>query len=81
MPKYARMVQLAEIEGNDFNLNLPRYIDSSEPEAVKQLAERYARPLPQLVEEVAALSAKVDEHLRKMGFALVGRQPLSQVAY
>jgi type I restriction enzyme M protein len=35
---------------------------------VKQLAERYARPLPQLVEEVAALSAKVDEHLRKMGF-------------
>ncbi|HEX7891024.1 MAG TPA: type I restriction-modification system subunit M [Ramlibacter sp.] len=36
---------------------------------VKQLAERYARPLPQLAEEVAALSAKVDEHLRKMGFA------------
>jgi len=28
---------------------------------VKQLAERYARPLPQLAEEVAALSAKVDE--------------------
>lgn len=36
---------------------------------VKQLAERYARPLPQLAEEVGALSAKVDEHLRKMGFA------------
>lgn len=36
---------------------------------VKQLAERYAKPLPQLVEEVASLSAKVDEHLRKMGFA------------
>jgi type I restriction enzyme M protein len=31
-PKYARMVSLAEIEANDFNLNIPRYIDSSEPE-------------------------------------------------
>ena len=34
---------------------------------VKLLAERYAQPLPQLVDEVAALSAKVDAHLRKMG--------------
>jgi type I restriction enzyme M protein len=31
-PRYARMVGLDEIEKNDFNLNLPRYIDSSTPE-------------------------------------------------
>jgi type I restriction enzyme M protein len=31
-PRYARMVSLAEIEKNDFNLNLPRYIDSQVPE-------------------------------------------------
>jgi type I restriction enzyme M protein len=31
-PKYARMVSLQEIEKNEFNLNLPRYIDSSTPE-------------------------------------------------
>ena len=37
---------------------------------IRQLAERYANPLPQLVDEVAQLSAKVDEHLKKMGFAL-----------
>ena len=36
---------------------------------VKQLAERYATPMPKLVDEVEALSARVDEHLRKMGFA------------
>ena len=35
---------------------------------VKELAERYAAPLPQLAEEVEALSGKVDGHLRKMGF-------------
>jgi type I restriction enzyme M protein len=34
---------------------------------IRQLAERYATPLPQLTDEVAALAAKVDEHLRKMG--------------
>lgn len=30
-PRYARMVVLEEIEKNNFNLNLPRYIDSSTP--------------------------------------------------
>ena len=32
VPRYARRVSLAEIEKNDFNLNLPRYIDSQVPE-------------------------------------------------
>jgi type I restriction enzyme M protein len=32
VPKYARMVPFAEIEKNEFNLNLPRYIDSQTPE-------------------------------------------------
>lgn len=36
---------------------------------IRQLAERYATPMPQLVREVEALSAKVDEHLRRMGFS------------
>jgi type I restriction enzyme M protein len=31
-PRYARMVGVEEIEKNDFNLNLPRYIDSQTPE-------------------------------------------------
>lgn len=35
---------------------------------VKELAERYATPLPKLLEEVEALSAKVDAHLQQMGF-------------
>ena len=34
---------------------------------IRQLAERYAIPLPQLIEEVAAIAARVDDHLRKMG--------------
>jgi type I restriction enzyme M protein len=34
---------------------------------IRQLAERYATPLPQLTDEAAALAAKVDQHLQKMG--------------
>jgi type I restriction enzyme M protein len=34
---------------------------------IRELAERYESPLPHLVEEVAVLSAKVDDHLKKMG--------------
>jgi type I restriction enzyme M protein len=37
-------------------------------ERIKQLAERYAAPLPRLEEKVASLSHRVDEHLKKMGF-------------
>jgi type I restriction enzyme M protein len=36
-PRYARMVSFAEIETNDFNLNIPRYIDSSEHEDLHDL--------------------------------------------
>jgi len=34
---------------------------------IRQLAERYASPLPQIVDEVAALAEKVDGHLKRMG--------------
>ncbi len=35
---------------------------------IKTLAERYATPLPTLTNDVAALTARVDAHLAKMGF-------------
>ena len=36
---------------------------------VKELAERYENPLPQLVGQVAELEAKVNSHLERMGFS------------
>jgi len=39
VPRYARMVSVAEISDpkNDFNLNLPRYIDSTDPEDIQDI--------------------------------------------
>jgi type I restriction enzyme M protein len=34
---------------------------------IRQLAERYETPLPEIIDEVATLSARVGEHLKKMG--------------
>jgi type I restriction enzyme M protein len=34
---------------------------------IRQLAERYATPLPVLIDEVEELAARVDKHLKKMG--------------
>ena len=36
---------------------------------IRELAERYATPLPQLEDEVERLARRVDVHLEKMGFA------------
>jgi type I restriction enzyme M protein len=35
--RYSRLVPYAEIEANDFNLNISRYIDSSDPEDIQDL--------------------------------------------
>ena len=37
---------------------------------VKELEERYARPLPELEREVEAFGDKVEEHLKRMGISL-----------
>jgi type I restriction enzyme M protein len=34
---------------------------------IRELAERYATPLPQLTDEVAELAARVEDHLKQMG--------------
>lgn len=36
-PKYSRMVSIEEIEKNEFNLNIPRYIDSQQAEDIQDI--------------------------------------------
>ena len=48
-PRYARMVPLAEIADpkNDYNLNLPRYIDSTEPEDLQDIEGHLRGGIPE----------------------------------
>ena len=45
--KYARMVNLAEIEANDYNLNIPRYIDNSAEEDLQDIAAHLLGGIPE----------------------------------
>src|SRR2546426_3801526 len=46
VPKYSRMVVLEQIEKNEFNLNLPRYIDSQTPEDLQDIAGHLQGGIP-----------------------------------
>jgi len=46
VPKYARLVPLSEIAANDYNLNLPRYIDSTEPEDLQDIEAHLKGGIP-----------------------------------
>jgi type I restriction enzyme M protein len=52
-PGYARLVGIGEIEKNDYNLNLPRYIDSSQTEDRQDIEGHLKGGIP--VADVAAL--------------------------
>ncbi|SDX63549.1 type I restriction enzyme M protein [Collimonas sp. OK242] len=45
-PKYARLVPVAEIETNDYNLNIPRYIDSTDSEDLQDIAAHLQGGIP-----------------------------------
>ncbi len=54
-PGYARFVPLDEIAANDYNLNIPRYIDAAEPEDMHDLYAHLHGGIPQ--RDVDALEA------------------------
>ncbi len=78
-PGYARMVPLSEIasEANDYNLNIPRYIDSSEPEDLHDLGAHLHGGIPN--HDINALGAywEVFPGLRERLFSPNGREGYS----
>src|SRR6266699_276857 len=46
LPKYSRMVSVAEIAANDYNLNIPRYIDSTEDEDLHDIEAHLLGGIP-----------------------------------
>lgn len=46
IPGFSRLVPFAEIEGNGYNLNIPRYIDSTEAEDIQDLSAHLQGGIP-----------------------------------
>lgn len=71
--RYARMVPLAEIEANDYNLNLPRYIDSTEPEDIQDIDAHLRGGIPDRDLDALAPYWSVLPGLRAELFTSAGR--------
>lgn len=81
LERYSRMVPLSEIgnDANDFNLNIPRYIDSSEPEDIQDLYAHLHGGIPN--RDIDALSASWNAFpsLRRQLFKNSGREGYSEL--
>ena len=66
--RFARVVDIAEIEENDWNLNISRYIDTLEPEEPVDIAAVYAE-VKRLEAERDAAATRLDNLLRELGYA------------
>lgn len=64
--KYAHLASFAEIEKNGFNLNIPRYVDTSEEEEEIDLQTTFAE-LAKLEQEEKEVDAKLAEFFRELG--------------
>lgn len=63
--KYSRKVSISEIEENDYNLNIPRYIDSFEPEEIPD-AVQLAKELNEINRESRTLGLEIAEMLKQL---------------
>lgn len=66
--KYSRMVSVAEIEAKEFNLNIPRYIDSQEPEDIQDIEAHLLGDIPITDVDVLVNYWKVYPSLKKKLF-------------
>ena len=75
IPGYSRMVPLSEISDpkNDYNLNLPRYIDSTEPEDLQDIEGHLRGGIPDRDIDALANYWKVFSSLRPLLFESAGR--------
>ncbi|MEO4082476.1 type I restriction-modification system subunit M [Acinetobacter pittii] len=65
--KYAYLATLQEVKDNDYNLNIPRYVDTFEEEAeIDLVAVRAERE--QLKTQLAELEVKMAKYLEELGY-------------
>ena len=65
--KHARVVDMDEVEENEFNLNLPRYVDTFEPEPRLEIPEAI-RAFHEAMSSVQKAESELSFLLKKAGF-------------
>jgi type I restriction enzyme M protein len=65
--KYAYRATVKEIQENDYNLNIPRYVDTFEEEEPVDIAATKSE-IKRLKTELAEVEKKMDAYLKELGF-------------
>ncbi len=69
--KFSHVAKRSEVEGNDFNLNIPRYVDTFDEEAKIDLADVSAK-LDALDSEMSATDKTIAGFCEELGIAPPG---------
>jgi type I restriction enzyme M protein len=77
LPRYSRKVPLKDIQDNDYNLNIPRYIDSSDPEDLHDLSAHLNGGIPNADIDALGDYLRVFPQLRSTMFASSDRSAYS----
>ena len=64
--KFAHVATLEEIRANDYNLNIPRYVDTFEEEERVDIEEVQSN-ITRLKQEIAEAEAQLDAYLKELG--------------
>lgn len=64
--KYAHVASFEEIEENDYNLNIPRYVDTFEEEEPVDL-EEVSKELTQINQEIQEIDQEIAKYLKELG--------------
>lgn len=64
--KFSYLANIDEIVENDYNLNIPRYVDTFEEEDPVDL-QQVARNIKDIKSELDEIASKMDKHLEKLG--------------
>ena len=68
--RYARRVPMEEIEKNDYNLNISRYVSTAKPEKEINLKEVH-NDLVSLEEKIKAATLRHNEFLKELGLSVL----------
>ncbi|MCC6353118.1 MAG: type I restriction-modification system subunit M [Verrucomicrobiae bacterium] len=66
--KYSHLAPFDQIAENDFNLNIPRYVDTFEPEPEVDL-RAVRQDIARIQKELAEVEAKMEGYLKELGIA------------
>ena len=64
--KYSAVATIEQIKANDYNLNIPRYVDTFEAEAQIDI-EAVAQQIREIEQNMGAIDAKIADYCKQLG--------------